>query len=97
MQHRFAGALLAASFVILAGCGKQSGVGGSAGDATAATQAATALVQHAGTHAAVKIIRAHTLPEKNASTRVLEKCGFRFVGEAIEPEDGLVWRWEYKP
>jgi RimJ/RimL family protein N-acetyltransferase len=60
-----------------------------------ATLAAAALVRHASTNAEVKIIRAHTLPEKNASGRVLEKCGFAFVGEAIEPEDGLVWRWEW--
>jgi hypothetical protein len=25
---------------------------------------------------------------------VLEKNGFRFVGEAEDPEDGPVWRWE---
>jgi RimJ/RimL family protein N-acetyltransferase len=30
----------------------------------------------------------------NASARVLAKCGFRRVGEVIDPEDGLVWRWE---
>jgi len=28
------------------------------------------------------------------SIRVLEKCGFTRVGEVIDPEDGLVWRWE---
>jgi RimJ/RimL family protein N-acetyltransferase len=37
---------------------------------------------------------AHTLPEANASGRVLAKCGLRFVGEVIDPEDGSVWRWE---
>lgn len=61
-----------------------------------ATQAAAFLTEHARSDARVKIIRAHTLPEKNASGRVLEKCGFTFVGEAVEPEDGLVWRWEWK-
>ncbi len=29
-----------------------------------------------------------------ASGRVLIKCGFRRIGEVIDPEDGLVWRWE---
>ena len=24
------------------------------------------------------------------------KCGFQRVGEAIDPDDGLVWRWEYR-
>ena len=30
----------------------------------------------------------------NASTRVLTKCGFRHIGQVIDPEDGPVWRWE---
>jgi RimJ/RimL family protein N-acetyltransferase len=37
---------------------------------------------------------AHTLPEPNASTRVLGKVGFRFAGEVMDPEDGRVWRWK---
>ena len=40
------------------------------------------------------IRRAHTLPTPNASTRVLAKCCFQYIGEVIDPEDGLVWRWE---
>lgn len=59
-----------------------------------ATEAAKALVQFAYAGGSVQIVRAHTLPEANASTRVLTKCGFRFVGEVIDPEDGRVWRWE---
>ena len=39
-------------------------------------------------------IRAQTLPEHNASTRVLEKIGFRKIGELKHPEDGEVWEWE---
>ena len=39
-------------------------------------------------------VRAHTLPVPNASTRVLTKCGFQFAGEVVDPDDGLVWRWE---
>ena len=27
-------------------------------------------------------------------TRVLTKCGFRRVGEVMDPDDGLVWRSE---
>lgn len=41
-----------------------------------------------------KVAMAHTLPVTNASGRVLTKAGFRHVGEEIDPEDGLVWRWE---
>ncbi len=39
-------------------------------------------------------VLAHTLPERNASGRVLEKAGFQCAGEVIDPEDGRVWRWE---
>jgi RimJ/RimL family protein N-acetyltransferase len=58
-----------------------------------ATEAAGALVSYAFGHGRVRVVRAHTLPQANASTRVLDKCGFRRVGEVIDPEDGLVWRW----
>jgi len=59
-----------------------------------ATEAAAALTDYAFSKREVRVVRAHTLPEINASTRVLTKCGFRRVGEVIDPEDGLVWRWE---
>lgn len=61
-----------------------------------ATEAAGALVQLALADAEVQRVLAHTLPETNASGRVLAKCGFEHVGEVIDPEDGLVWRWEKK-
>jgi [ribosomal protein S5]-alanine N-acetyltransferase len=61
-----------------------------------ATEAAAALVELASADPRVRIIRAHTLPERNASTRVLEKCGFRKIGEVVDPENNLVWRWERK-
>ena len=59
-----------------------------------ATETAAALVSFAFSHEEVRVVRAHTLPEPNASMRVLTKCGFRRVGEVIDPDDGLVWRWE---
>ncbi len=59
-----------------------------------ATEAAQALVEYAFASGRVRLVRAHTLPEPNASTRVLTKCGFRKVGEVVDPEDGPVWRWE---
>ena len=61
-----------------------------------ATEAAAALVAYAFGSDAVHFVRAHTLPVPNASTRVLTKCGFQRIGEAIDPDDGLVWRWEYR-
>jgi ribosomal-protein-alanine N-acetyltransferase len=59
-----------------------------------ATEAAAALSQYAFEYGPARRVRAHTLPESNASARVLTKCGFSCVGEVIDPEDGLVWRWE---
>ncbi|HTG45810.1 MAG TPA: GNAT family N-acetyltransferase [Verrucomicrobiae bacterium] len=58
------------------------------------TEAAEALVNFAVKDPRVRVVRAHTLPQASASTRVLAKCGFRKVDEVIDPEDGLVWRWE---
>lgn len=59
-----------------------------------ATEAARALVDFAFRSRQVYLVRAHTRPEHNASTRVLTKCGFKRIGEVVDPEDGLVWRWE---
>jgi ribosomal-protein-alanine N-acetyltransferase len=59
-----------------------------------ATEAAAALIQHLFGTGRVTVARAHTLPEPSASTRVLEKCGFRHVEDVVDPEDGPVWRWE---
>jgi RimJ/RimL family protein N-acetyltransferase len=59
-----------------------------------ATEAARALCEFARASGEVTLLRAHTLPERNASTRVLEKCGFEKMGEVVDPEDGPVWRWE---
>jgi ribosomal-protein-alanine N-acetyltransferase len=62
-----------------------------------ATEAVEGLTQFAYSHPEVKLVIAHTLPETNASTRVLTKCGFTKTGETMDPEDGLVWRWEKSP
>jgi ribosomal-protein-alanine N-acetyltransferase len=59
------------------------------GLATAATQA---MLAEAFADDRVTAVIAHTLPERNASNRVLEKAGFGFDGEA--EEDGeTVWRF----
>lgn len=58
-----------------------------------ATEAAKALVENALAHDAVKTVLAHTLAEKNASNQLLQKLGFRFVGEHIDIEDGKIWEW----
>lgn len=59
-----------------------------------ATEAARLITIFAFGSGQVTRVIAHTLAGPNASTRVLEKCGFRNEGEIIDPEDGLVWRWE---
>lgn len=59
-----------------------------------ATEAARELIALADASGRVRTIRAHTLPQHNASTRVLLKCGFTLLGEVTHPEDGIVWRWE---
>jgi len=58
-----------------------------------ATEAAGALAGFAFASGRVLSVRAHTKPDGIASARVLPKCGFRLVGEVIDPEDGLVCRW----
>lgn len=57
-----------------------------------ATLMAQSLVDLARKHGVVKI-KAQTLPETNASTRILEKLGFQFFGPIIHPTDGEVWEW----
>ena len=59
------------------------------GIATAATRA---MLAEAFSHDAVKAVIAHTLPQRNASNRVLAKVGFTFDGETHEDGD-VVWRF----
>jgi ribosomal-protein-alanine N-acetyltransferase len=57
-----------------------------------ATAATRAMIDQAFADDRVTAVIAHTLAERNASNRVLEKAGFRFDSEA--EEDGTpVWRW----
>lgn len=62
-----------------------------------ATEAAGALAAFAFGDGRVRAVRAHTKADTGASARVLARCGFRRVGEVIDPEDGLVCRWERGP
>lgn len=59
-----------------------------------ATEVAGGLTAYALASGRVRVVRAHTKPDNAASARVLAKCGFHHVGEVIDPEDGLVGRWE---
>jgi RimJ/RimL family protein N-acetyltransferase len=57
-----------------------------------ATAAARAMVVEAFSDEAVTAVIAHTLPERNASNRVLEKVGFTFDGQVHEDGE-VVWRF----
>ena len=61
-----------------------------------ATLAAAELIRRAFDDMRVRLVCAHTLPEHNASTRVLEKLGMSFVGFANDDDEGTVWRWELR-
>ena len=59
-----------------------------------ATVAARELTQRAFEDSRVRVVCAHTLPEHNASTRILQKTGMSFAGFANDAGEGPVWRWE---
>ena len=40
------------------------------------------------------VITARTLMEENASTTILKKNGFKYVGVVDDPDDGEVWEWQ---
>jgi RimJ/RimL family protein N-acetyltransferase len=58
-----------------------------------ATAMAGLLIALARSAPEVRVVIAHTLPERNASTRVLEKAGLNHAGDIVDPENGPVWRW----
>jgi RimJ/RimL family protein N-acetyltransferase len=61
-----------------------------------AKESAVALVGYAFTEGGASVVRAHTKPDNEASARVLVAAGFEKLGEVIDSEDGLVWRWELR-
>lgn len=58
-----------------------------------ATEAAQGLVDYAFSHPQIERVDGQTLPERNGSTRVLEKIGMEQVGTAHDPDVGAVWHW----
>ena len=58
-----------------------------------ATEAARGMIDYAFSHEHLTRVVAHTLPEKNPSTMVLQKVGMKFRGSTIDPDDGEVWSW----
>jgi RimJ/RimL family protein N-acetyltransferase len=57
------------------------------------TATAAALVAVARRQLEVRRVIAHTAPERNGSTRILEKLGFVHEGDATDKDIGLCWRW----
>jgi RimJ/RimL family protein N-acetyltransferase len=58
-----------------------------------AIEATRGMIKYAFQHPGIRRVDAHTLPEKNASTGVLEKSGMKFIGPVNDPDDGEVWHW----
>ncbi len=58
------------------------------------TAMAERLVEIALGDSRIQRVIALTLPERNASTRILTRVGFTLLDEVTDPTDGRVWRWE---
>jgi len=54
---------------------------------------AAVLLERARASGEARSVIAHTLPQRSASTRILESVGFTLDGEIVHAEDGVVWRW----
>ncbi|MBD2105491.1 GNAT family N-acetyltransferase [Nodosilinea sp. FACHB-13] len=57
-----------------------------------ATEAAQRMIDYAFAQREVQTVVAHTLAEKNASNRVLQKVGMRYVAEVDSSEVGKIYR-----
>jgi [ribosomal protein S5]-alanine N-acetyltransferase len=58
-----------------------------------ATKTASGLVDIARAHDPAVGLKAFTLMQDNASTRILQRLGFSVVGTAQDPDAGEVWEW----
>jgi len=61
-----------------------------------ATRMASSLISLAKESAFGIVIKAHTLPEENASTRILRKLSFILEGPRVHEEDGQIWVWRFQ-
>lgn len=59
-----------------------------------ATSAVRQLLEQARA-SGLRLVVAHTLAERSASTSVLVRCGFTKTADVIDPDEGAVWRWEH--
>jgi ribosomal-protein-alanine N-acetyltransferase len=58
-----------------------------------ATRTAAALVEIARSANPSLVISAFTLRESSASTKILQRLGFKLFGDAQDPDAGDVWEW----
>ena len=58
------------------------------------TEMAVALIRFAFGHAYIHRVIAHTEEEYNASVKILQKAGMRFVGTIKNKEGEDLWQWE---
>ena len=58
-----------------------------------ATAVVAILVERARA-AGVSVVSAHTLAEENVSVAVLRRSGFTRGAEIVDPDEGVIWRWE---
>jgi [ribosomal protein S5]-alanine N-acetyltransferase len=59
-----------------------------------ATEAVRGMIDFAFACHDVQAVTAHTLAEKNASNRVLQKVGMKFIAEVDDSEEGKIWQWQ---
>lgn len=59
-----------------------------------ATEMASRLIEIATSWLDPPLVVAQTMPERNASHRILEKLGFQVVETIEHPEDGAVLEWQ---
>lgn len=62
-----------------------------------ATAMAAQLLAIVKAHQPQPMAVAQTLPQRDASHRILEKLGFRHTETIQHPEDGTVWEWQLAP
>ena len=60
------------------------------------TEIVEKLITNAFMYNFVLTVNAHTVPEENASTKILHKLGFSKIVEINDPVDSLIWKWELK-
>jgi [ribosomal protein S5]-alanine N-acetyltransferase len=59
-----------------------------------ATEVAGALIDFAQQNATLTAIDAHTIAPENASTAVLKKLKFEFIGPVPDPKEGTIYHWQ---